>query len=126
VLYDAFNEADVLVADISSVVADFLASRKPYLVTNPRAVPLEAFQQDFPSSSGGGVVQPDAANLSPLIEDAVGADSLRERRQQLATYFLGNPVEDPVERFADEVDRACARAAHPGSPNPSDTQELPR
>lgn len=125
-LYDAFNEADVLVADISSVVADFLASRKPYLVTNPHAVPVEDFQRDFPSTSGGGIVQRDAANLSGLLEDAVGTDSLRERREQLATYFLGTPVADPVEHFADEVDRACARAAHPGVPDPTGHVEAPR
>jgi len=125
-LYDAFNEADVLIADISSVVADFLASGKPYLVTNPRAVPVEELHRDFPSTSGGGIVQQDATKVAELIADAVGTDSLRERREQLAIYFLGTPVADPVEEFADEVDRACARASHAGILDQPKHLEVPR
>lgn len=109
-LYDAFNEADVLVSDVSSVVADFLASRKPYLVTNPGGLPAQAFQSEFPSATGGGIVAPDAGNLADLLEDALGPDSLRDRRHALATYFLGEPVADPIQRFVDEVDRACAQS----------------
>jgi hypothetical protein len=109
-LYRAFNEADLLVADISSVVADFLASRKPYLVTNPRDVAEADFHRDFPSTAGAGIIARDCSNLASALHDALGADVLRERREELATYFLGAPVADPVEHFADEVDRACERA----------------
>ena len=109
-LYRAFNQADVLVADISSVVADFLASRKPYLVTNPGGVPVEQFHEEFPSTAGGGVVGPDAAAVLAAVEDAAGPDTLRGRRLELATYFLGEPVEDPIGRFTDEVTRAVARS----------------
>ena len=109
-LYDAFNEADVLVSDVSSVVADFLASRKPYLVTNPGALAAEAFQAEFPSTTGGGIVAPDTDNLAALLEDALGPDSRRDRRHALATYFLGEPVADPIKRFVDEVGRVCAQS----------------
>jgi hypothetical protein len=125
-LYDAFNEADVLIADISSVVADFLASRKPYLVTNPISVPEAEFRRDFPSASGGGIVQCDAANLSTLIEDAAGPDSLRGQRVNLAEYFLGTPVADPIEHFADEVDRACAQLEHGKGPHQKTASAAPR
>lgn len=125
-LYDAFNEADVLIADISSVVADFLASRKPYLVTNPRAVPEAEFRRDFPSASGGGIVQWDAANLTELLEDAAGPDSLRAERELLSTYFLGTPVADPIEHFADEVDRACAEVGHLEMHRPNPPGKAPR
>ena len=50
-LYTAFNEADVLISDISSVITDFLASRKPYVVTNPRDLPDDEFRALFPSSA---------------------------------------------------------------------------
>ena len=109
-LYRAFNDADVLVADISSVVADFLASRKPYLVTNPRGAAVEQYHRDFPSTAAGGVVGPGAHELRAALADALGPDPLRERREELATYFLGEPVGDPVEHFADEVDRALERS----------------
>lgn len=109
-LYRAFNEADVLVADISSVVADFLASRKPYLVTNPRDVPVAQFHEEFPSTAGGGVVGRDPAAVLAAIEDAAGPDTLRGRRLELATYFLGAPLEDPIGHFTDEVTRAIGRS----------------
>ena len=125
-LYDAFNQADVLVADISSVVADFLASRKPYMVTNPLAVPEREFRRDFPSASGGGIVQRDAANLTELLQDAAGPDSLRGQRVELAAYFLGTPVADPIEHFADEVDRACAQVGPPPTPHPMASGEASR
>jgi hypothetical protein len=109
-LYRAFNEADVLVADISSVVADFLASRKPYLVTNPGRRSVEDFDTEFPSTQGGAVVAPDAAAVHAAVADALGEDLLRPRREELATYFLGEPVADPVERFAAEIDAAVLRS----------------
>lgn len=109
-LYRAFNEADILIADISSVVADFLASRKPYLVTNPKGMSEDDFHRDFPSTAGGGIVTGDAASVTAAIDDAAGADSLRSRRLELASYFLGDPVADPVQRFTDEVTRACRRS----------------
>ena len=112
-LYRAFNDADVLISDISSVVADFLASRKPYLITNPRGVPEETFHQDFPSTTGGAIVTPDRESVRAAVADAIGADPLRGRREELATYFLGAPVDDPVERFAAEVDAAIGRAPAP-------------
>lgn len=109
-LYRAFNEADVLVADVSSVVADFLASRKPYVMTNPRDVPVDVLHRDFPSTSGAAVVGGDGSGVVAAVRSAVGPDPLRERREALATYFLGDPVEDPIERFVVEVDAVCGRA----------------
>ncbi len=120
-LYEAFNAADVLVADISSVVADFLASRKPYLVTNPRGIAPERYHADFPSTGAGALVTADAEVLRAALADALGADRHRVRREELATYFLGEPVDDPIELFADEVDRALGRA--PEAARPDDLDE---
>ncbi|MGG5257984.1 CDP-glycerol glycerophosphotransferase family protein [Phycicoccus avicenniae] len=110
-LYDAFNTCDVLVADVSSVVADFLASRKPYVVTNPRGLDPETMQHDFPSTSGGPLLARGSGRVVEEVRAAVTTDPLRERRERLATYFLGEPSADPVGVFADEVDAACLRAA---------------
>jgi hypothetical protein len=108
-LYTAFNEADILIADISSVVPDFLASRKPYIVTNPQDLPVQDFHAQFPSTIGGAVLGTDVATVVAAIDDAIGPDTHRERRLELATYFLGPPVADPIQRFVDEVSAACAR-----------------
>ena len=48
-LYDCFNHADLLISDISSVVPDFVASGKPYVVTNPADEPHEQIRATTPA-----------------------------------------------------------------------------
>jgi hypothetical protein len=108
-LYEAFNRADVLISDISSVITDFLASRKPYLVTNRRDVPDAEFRAMFPSASAAELLGSDLAVLPRALADAAGADPRRAQRESLAVYLLG-PEGDPVALFLDEVDAFVARA----------------
>lgn len=110
-LYDAFNDCDVLIADVSSVVADFLASRKPYLMTNPKSLPHEWLERELPSTTGATILDPSELPLVvELLREALGPDSRRERRESLANYFLGPPESDPVSRFVNEVGRCVGRA----------------
>ncbi|HEV7623584.1 MAG TPA: CDP-glycerol glycerophosphotransferase family protein [Amnibacterium sp.] len=108
-LYTAFNEADVLISDISSVITDFLASRKPYLVTNPRDVPDAEFRALFPSSGAAELLGTDLAALPGALADAVGTDPRRAAREALAEYLLGAEG-DPLAAFLDEIDRFVERA----------------
>lgn len=110
-LHDAFNECDILISDVSSVVADFLASRKPYLMTNPQQDPVERFHERFPSTRGGSVLDPDDLRVHELIMDVLASDPLAAKRQELATYFLGQHQADPIGHFADAIDDACARVS---------------
>ncbi|KRE43737.1 CDP-glycerol glycerophosphotransferase family protein [Knoellia sp. Soil729] len=110
-LYEAFNDCDVLVADVSSVVADFLASRKPYLMTNPKSLPHEQLERELPSTTGATILDPaQLPRVLDLLREAMGPDSRRERREQLADYFLGTRDSDPVARFVDEVGRCVGRS----------------
>jgi len=109
-LYDAFNRADILVSDVSSVVSDYLASRKPYIVTNPRGLPHEEFRITYPAASAAHLLDPGADTLPDAVRESLDADSWRARREQLADYLLGPAVPDPVGRFFDEVDAFVVRA----------------
>ncbi|MDH2443079.1 CDP-glycerol glycerophosphotransferase family protein [Amnibacterium sp. CER49] len=108
-LYGAFNEADVLVSDISSVITDFLASRKPYMVTNRRDVPDAEFRAAFPSASAAELLGSDLAGLPRALAEAAGPDPLRPRREALAEYLLG-AEQDPMAAFLREIDDFVARA----------------
>lgn len=99
---------DVLVTDVSSVISDFLASSKPYLVTNPRTLDPAMFVERFPAAGAAGLLSPDCAQLAAFLADAVGPDVLRERRAALAAYLIGTSTADPVRRFVDEVS-GCIR-----------------
>jgi hypothetical protein len=105
---ELFDEVDVAVTDVSSVISDFLASSKPYLVTNPKGLDARAFVAQFPAAAAAHLVAPDCVRLPALLADAVGPDVLRDRREVLATYLLGPPTADPVGRFTGEVS-ACIR-----------------
>jgi hypothetical protein len=108
-LYAAFNEADVLISDVSSVITDFLASRKPYIVTNPRRWDPAEFQAVYPATSGGHLLVPDCARLREFLADIVGEDRLRARRHALATHLVGSADQDQVQRFLTAIDGVIAR-----------------
>jgi hypothetical protein len=110
-IYSAFNAADVLIGDVSSVISDYLASRKPYLVTNPRGLPHEEFRARYPAASAAHLLDPDAASVVDAVHESMGPDGWRQRREALADYLLGPVVADPVGRFAGELDAFVARAA---------------
>ena len=115
-LYAAFNSADVMITDISSVLTDFLASHKPYVVTNPRDEPLTEFLAAFPSSSAGNIIDTDLTSqqgtgfVDAIAHDLVGDPDGRPARIALADYLLGPISADPVKSFVDEVSNAVERA----------------
>jgi hypothetical protein len=112
-----FNEADALVADVSGVVSDFIASGKPYFVVNGRGLTDNEFRERFPSARGAYLVGPGGSGLLEGLLDARGADSVRERREATRLYLLGPPTDDPVEMFAQAVD-ALAALPTSGAPTP--------
>jgi len=109
-LYEAFNEADMLVTDVSSVVTDFLWSGKPYAMTNPADLLDDEYRARFPSSAGAALWAPDLATLRADVEDARTTDRRRAARDAVARYLLGPVGGDPVEPFVAAVHEALARA----------------
>lgn len=95
-----FARADLLISDVSSVVIDFLASGKPYIVTNPNAksaTDLEA----FPSIAGGYLAAPDASDITALIEKCLYQDPLKEKRHKLREFAFGDIGRPKGEAFAE-------------------------
>ncbi|MCU1570915.1 MAG: hypothetical protein JWR33_1656 [Naasia sp.] len=108
-LYQAFNRADLLITDVSSLITDFLASRKPYIVTNPRQDPEDAFLSRFPSAAAAYLLDRDISKLAGYLRDAATVDSRRTDRLALARYLLGSGTE-PLTRFLDEIEGCAQRA----------------
>ena len=108
-LYAAFNAADMLISDVSSVVTDFLSARKPYAVTNPHGLDDDEFRTEYPSAAAAALVRPDTIDtLAAIVEDARGVDRLAAERNEVATYLLGPDRSDPLAGFADALDAAIA------------------
>jgi hypothetical protein len=111
-LFACFDEADLLVTDISSVLSDFLASGKPYAVCNPTGSSVEEFVRTFPSAGAAVVVGRKGQGLHEVVALATGAtaDVHAPARRHLAAELLGPEPGSATERFADAVDALAARA----------------
>ncbi|TDC80324.1 hypothetical protein [Streptomyces hainanensis] len=111
-IYSCFNQADVLIADVSSVVADHLASAKPYAVVNTSGLPAADFRAANPTVRAATILAPDAAGLGELLDSVVDPtlDRLATARAELTEYLLG-PADPPsIVRFRRAVDELCAAA----------------
>jgi hypothetical protein len=112
-LYECFNRADVLITDISSVVADFIASGKPYVVTNGADLTEADFRRVNPSASAAYLVGRDCSGLKEILAavNTAGPDPMAERRSELKHDLLGADSPDAMTRFSQAVDALSAKRA---------------
>ncbi|WP_068758358.1 glycerophosphotransferase [Thermobifida cellulosilytica] len=111
-LYSCFNRSDLLISDISSVVADFIFSGKPYAITNCVGISDEQFRIENPTAGAAYLLRPDGTGLEQALEAMENplSDAFAEERRKLKTYLLG-PDEPPSQvRFAQAVDDLYERA----------------
>ncbi|MBM7786975.1 hypothetical protein [Tenggerimyces flavus] len=101
-----FEAADVLLCDVSSVVSDFVASGKPYGVTNPAGLDPAAFAVRYPSSRGGYLVDADGYGLSGLLSAGRGlGDPAAEVRVAVRLELLGPEQPPAMDRLRAQVAR---------------------
>ncbi|MFE4535949.1 hypothetical protein ACFRKB_12820 [Streptomyces scopuliridis] len=108
-LYDCFNESDAMVSDISSVVSDFIASGKPYAVTDSAELGAEEFKRQNTAVRAAVILSNSAKELDQLLAAVAdpSADPLTEARHELKRYLLGPDEPTSIEQF-DAATRALA------------------
>lgn len=109
-LFDCFNNADMLITDVSSLISDWLASNKPYVVSNPKAMTDEEFRTQFPSSRAAYLLHPGCAEMDEILASVVGEDRMAPVRQQEKLYLLGPDEPSAQERWNAAVERLIAKA----------------
>ncbi|MEU6066114.1 hypothetical protein ABZ864_16980 [Streptomyces sp. NPDC047082] len=100
-LYDCFNVSDAMVSDISSVVSDFIASGKPYAVTDSAELGVEEFKRQNTAVRAAVILSNSAGELGGLL-DAVrdpSADPLAADRTELKRYLLGPDEPKSIDQF---------------------------
>ena len=109
-LYSCFNESDIMISDISSVVSDYVASGKPYVVTNLHDIPESQFRYEQTAAGGAYLLGSKCAELDTILAEVrkPGPDALAARRAASRTYLLGPAEPDAMTRF-DEAVRDLAR-----------------
>ncbi|MGW2570364.1 hypothetical protein [Streptomyces sp. NPDC001537] len=111
-LYDCFNVSDAMVSDISSVVSDFIASGKPYAVTDSAGLGVEEFKRQNTAVRAAVILSNSAKELGALL-DAVrdpAADALAEDRKELKEYLLGPDDPTSIQQFNTAVANLALKA----------------
>ncbi len=111
-LYDCFNVSDAMVSDISSVVSDFIASGKPYAVTDSAELGVEEFKRQNTAVRSAVILSNSAAELGELLTAVAdpAKDALAAGRQELKRYLLGPDEPASIDQFNSAV-RNLAREA---------------
>ncbi|MFI6407658.1 hypothetical protein [Streptomyces sp. NPDC050548] len=121
-LYECFNQADLLISDVSSVVADFVASLKPYVLTNAHDLPDDDFRAAY-TTAGGAYLLDRACTRLPEILRSVREprhDPMAPLRHDFKEYVLGADRPSSMERFNTAVDTLADRAAAEGGEHLAD------
>ncbi|TSB17757.1 hypothetical protein OG422_09675 [Streptomyces sp. NBC_01525] len=111
-IFGCFNEADVLISDVSSVVSDYLTSEKPYAVANTSGMTEEEFRTHFPTVRASAILTPEADGVTGLLESVRNPelDTLAAERAALKEHLLG-PSDPPSSvRFNQAALGLCAKA----------------
>jgi len=109
-LYDCFNLADVLVGDISSVVSDFLASEKPYLMANLHGLPAEQLREQFPSAAGAYLLGANGSGVDAALAAIRSGDPMASERHAARLHLLGSTPPGDLSAFATAIDNAANTA----------------
>ncbi|MEW2330157.1 CDP-glycerol glycerophosphotransferase family protein [Micromonospora chersina] len=105
---DCFNASDAMVSDVSSVVADYLYSEKPFAMVAV-STPAARFPEAFPLARAAYLIDAHGGRLQGLdtaLDDLLGSDPLATARRDLKKYYLGDiPSDRYAQRFLDEASR---------------------
>ncbi|MFH8288511.1 hypothetical protein [Streptomyces sp. NPDC018059] len=111
-IFSCFNQADLLISDVSSVVSDWLSSEKPYAVANTAGMSEAEFRASFPTVSAATILTPEADGVAALLK-AVRApelDTHAEARAELKEHLLGPSDPPSLARFNAAAVALCAKS----------------
>ncbi|WP_019067344.1 hypothetical protein [Streptomyces hokutonensis] len=111
-LYHCFNVSDAMVSDISSVVSDFIASGKPYAVTDSAELGVEEFKRQNTAVRAAVILSNSAKELSELLSAVrdPANDPLAEERKELKQYLLGLDEPTSIDQFNTAVAKLAIMA----------------
>jgi len=100
-IYQAMNDCDLMLSDVSSTLVDFLFTEKPMVLCMGRQ-PDEARQQGMASLNAAYKLK-ESADVTRLIEAIEQQDSLRSVRQKTTENYIANMGVGSFDRFAEAV-----------------------
>lgn len=114
-LLSCLRHSDALVADVSSVVSDWLALDRPLATMLPPDARRVEFLAAHPSACAGALVASDGEGLAELLQDLrQGVDPYREQRRRVRADLLGTEPQASQTRFDQALVALCASAGQQG------------
>ncbi|MDI3408563.1 hypothetical protein [Streptomyces cavernicola] len=111
-IFSCFNQADLLISDVSSVVSDWLSSEKPYAVANTSGLSEAEFRSGFPTVRAATILTPEADGVPALMESVrnPAQDPHAGSRAELKEHLLGPSDPPSIDRFNAAIRALCAEA----------------
>lgn len=111
-LYDCFDQADALVADISSVVSDFMACGRPCAIVDAAGIGEPEFRRRNTAAGAALLLGPDASGTEYLLSvvRAEVADNMAGARARVREYLIGPEQPSSMRRFQAALDDLASRA----------------
>ena len=110
-LYDCFNESDMMISDVSSVVSDFIISQKPYVICNPSDLPADEFTGQVTAAAGAYLLGSSTQGLEEIVKQVHDndADAMSEKRLKNMRYLLGDEPRGSQELFTGAIARLATK-----------------
>ncbi|MFI1332273.1 hypothetical protein ACH4U7_19435 [Streptomyces sp. NPDC020845] len=111
-IFACFNQSDLLISDVSSVVSDYLTSEKPYAVANTSGLSEAEFKAGFPTVRAATILTPKAKGVTTLLESVrdPAKDTNVAARAELKVHLLGPSDPPSLVRFNAAAQALCAKA----------------
>ena len=104
-IHELMNKSDLMICDISSVLNDYLVTRKPIILMNTASMSTAELEEKFPSTVACHVLDPETSVLDILNELKL-KDIKKNMRNFVREQSLGCHPEGSLTRFTDVIARA--------------------
>ncbi|HET6910769.1 MAG TPA: CDP-glycerol glycerophosphotransferase family protein [Mycobacteriales bacterium] len=101
-LHESFASAHLLIADVSSVMSDWLATDRPYATVDTRGLGQQALRRRYPAAAGATVLDIGLTGLADWVAEAPRKDPAATARRRTRARVLGAAT-DPDAAFGRAV-----------------------
>lgn len=106
-LHELMNQSDLLICDISSVLNEYLITRKPIMLCKTDGKDEESFLEAFPSSRAATMIE-EGHHVLEIIADIESRDEQQAERDRVRRESLGEFPEGALARFAQVLESSVS------------------